>query len=164
MQQNIVKEPITQLYRFKIFKEKLNDSIYHSRRSKKVFSVVKIQILFFDNLNIETQKKIILQISHILKKYFKRQQDIISYHKSGTFFALLPYTISKNTKTLCAQIENHINQKKIIHPHSPLSKYITVYQAITAWNQFIDQQKILKQLEKGINDLIIEKKENIIII
>ncbi len=111
------RDYLTGLYNRRYFNEVAQDLIYISKREKKMFSVIMLDIDKFKNINDtyghSTGDDILKILSNTLIETV-RESDIVSRFGGEEFVLLLPFTDKDGAFTLAEKIRKNVENKKIL--------------------------------------------------
>jgi diguanylate cyclase (GGDEF)-like protein len=118
----------------RFFKTVFNKEWNRSIRENSHISLIMLDIDYFKNFN-DTLGHLrgddcLKQISQVLKNSLKRSTDMASRFGGEEFAIVLPNLTTVEAMKLAQQIKSSIDQQRIEHPSSVISKYVTVSMGI----------------------------------
>lgn len=122
-------DPLTQLYNRNYLNSEVKNIIDQSKRDKKPFSLLMIDIDDFKSYNdhfghIKGDESL-KAIANVIKKELKRPQDVAVRFGGDEFLVLLPYTDSLGLAKICDNLKSKLSDCNLTHPQSTYGK-ITV--------------------------------------
>lgn len=127
-------------------------------REKQPLSLIMCDVDFFKNYN-EFHPQFHLggddclkKIAHILEKVSKRSSDIAFRYGGEEFVIILPNTNTEGVLTVASNIRDALAQQRLLHPHSPISHYVTLSVGIATQIPHY-QQNPLSIVQKADNAL-----------
>lgn len=127
-------DPLTGINNRRCFEEKIADEIYRCSRANRPLSLILVDIDYFKQYNDYyghiAGDACLISIAQCIKQTLRRKTDCVARYGGEEFICVLPYTDKNGALKAAINIKNAIEQLRIPHERSLISKYITVSQGI----------------------------------
>lgn len=127
-------DPLTGINNRRFFEERLVDELYRCSRANRSLSLILVDIDYFKQYNDYyghiAGDACLISVAQCIKQTLKRKTDCVARYGGEEFICLLPYTDKVGAFKAAINIKNAIEDLKIPHEKSYISKYITVSQGI----------------------------------
>lgn len=124
------QDGLTRLANRRYFDQQLNIDFSRCVRYGYPLSIVMIDVDYFkrynDTLGHQAGDECLKVISNILKSTCKRPTDLAARYGGEEFVLILYKNTQKDARILCQSIQDRLAKNALIHPDSPIGKYVTV--------------------------------------
>ncbi|MCK9337599.1 MAG: diguanylate cyclase [Arcobacteraceae bacterium] len=125
-----ITDELSDLYNRRYFNEMLPKEFDRALRSKSDFALAMCDIDYFkpynDTYGHQKGDEVIQEVAKVLKNSFNRQIDVVARYGGEEFVIILPATPKDDAIKLLDNVRKEIENLKIEHINSKVSKYITV--------------------------------------
>jgi len=123
-------DELTGIFNRRAFNQSIESEIKRAVRFKTKLSVIMMDVDFFKKYNDAyghtAGDSVLIKIAQKLKKTCNRPGDIVARYGGEEFIVLLPSTDLEGASLLAEKIRTSIEEAKIKHQKSYISKYVTV--------------------------------------
>ena len=124
------KDSLTDLPNRRTFEEYLKTEWDRHIRSRKIISMLMIDVDFFKNYNDhyghDKGDEILVEIARVLEKSLHRPADKAARYGGEEFIVLLPETPKDGAMEVAERIHEELSNKRILHEYSGINEYLTV--------------------------------------
>ena len=161
IEENSIHDELTKLYNRRHFNKVLIDEINRSKRDKKIFSFMMIDVdnfkLYNDTYGHQEGDSVLFEIAKVLKSYCKRAGDF-AFRLGGEEFGILFSELTKEaSKTYANVIRKAVEDLKIPHSKNSISSAVTISIGLVTINH--DDGMTDKEIDKKADDLLYKAKK-----
>jgi two-component system, cell cycle response regulator len=161
IEENSIHDELTKLYNRRHFNKVLIDEINRSKRDKKIFSFMMIDVdnfkLYNDTYGHQEGDSVLFEIAKVLKSYCKRAGDF-AFRLGGEEFGILFSELTKEaSKTYANVIRKAVEDLKIPHSKNSISSAVTISIGLVTINH--DDGMTDKEIYKKADDLLYKAKK-----
>lgn len=125
-----ITDSLSELNNRRRFNEVIASEWDRCRRCTSPLSIIFIDIDFFkaynDKYGHQAGDKCIKQIAVVLKNFTRRSADFVARYGGEEFVVLLPHLSSEEAKYIAEDLRRKVEELKIEHNDSTISKYVTI--------------------------------------
>lgn len=160
MEEIAVTDELTKLYNRRFYNQMICKEINRHMRDRKIFSFIIFDVdhfkLYNDNYGHPKGDEVLAKIGSFINKKLRRSGDY-SFRLGGEEFGIFYTTDTpQNSVELAKSVCKGIEDLKLEHNFSSVSKYVTVSLGVTvcnyqnAMNNFIDQEKLYEFSDQAL--------------
>ena len=142
--------------------EKLESEWMHCKRSKHPLSLLLIDIDYFKKYNDfyghQDGDKCLQNVANIIKDAAHRKTDLAARYGGEEFAIILPYTDSKQAEKIANDLITRVNNEKIPHEKSEISKHLTLSIGVAESTQVKENESHEKLIEIADKALYLSKE------
>ncbi|WP_041667317.1 sensor domain-containing diguanylate cyclase [Acetohalobium arabaticum] len=164
MEEQAIKDGLTQLYNYSYFQHALSEEIDRAKRYQQDLSLLLLDIDDFKEINDTyghlVGDKVLEELSTILKKT-TRKIDIVARYGGEEFAIILPETDIEGARLLGSRINDQV--RDMVVEEKGLELKITVSIGAAAYNQGITQKDLINNADRSLYRAKTEGKDKVCI-
>jgi len=147
---------LTNIYNRRYFNEVINVEIERGKRSSSSLSLLMCDVDYFKNYNDAyghvAGDDCLIQVAEKIRKYFGRTADFVARYGGEEFVVILPDIDSKNALNLANKLLVEIENCKMLHKDSCVSKVVTLSIGVVSKksNELTDSSSLIEKADRAL--------------